>query len=443
MKVLFKKLIENRSLSLQCFLMGRFAGALLVSILLAKSYLWMQNPIDTVGIGQYELFLFIAGFINFFWINALVSGLLSFVDTNNHQSLNNKLAQTFYLFGALSLIFGLLFAFGQYFFIIFDNVGVVILSGALIYSLFWTPSMLLEYTFVLKKQTLPLYLSGFITPLFFLLFSITGAYTTQSVDGVIFGTVLFAFLRFVATSVILFRNGVPKVDLAWIKKLLFFSAPLVISAIIAESGVYIDGIIVNSLFDEQTFAIFRYGARELPLNSILAVGLYNAMIPMFSSTTNSDVELSELKNKTRRLLILLVPISILFLIFSDWLFANVFNEAFKQSAIVFDVYLLLVIPRLLLPQTIIVGFKRNNLLVWVSIIEIITNVALSIWWGIIWGIFGVALATLVAFIVEKVTMIYLTNKHIDIKPSKYIPIKTFTLLSIAITTAFLAKYFLF
>jgi O-antigen/teichoic acid export membrane protein len=164
---------------------------------------------------------------------------------------------------------------------------------------------------------------------------------------------------------------------------------------------------------------------------------------MFSSTTNPDVELSELKNKTRRLLILLVPISILFLIFSDWLFANIFNEAFKQSAIIFDVYLLLVIPRLLLPQTIIVGFKRNNLLVWVSIVEIITNVALSIWWGIIWGILGVALATLVAYIVEKITMIYLTNKHIDIKPSKYIPVKTFTLLSIAITSVFLAKYFLF
>ncbi len=423
--------------------MGRFAGTLLVSILLAKSYLWMQNPLDIKEIGQYELFVFIAGFINFFWVNALVRGLLGFIDTDNLQSLNNKLAQAFYLFGALSLVFGLLFAFGQYFFNIFDNVGVVILSGAVVYSLFWTPSMLLEYTFVLRKQTLPLYLSGIITPLFFLIFSIAGAYTTQSVDGVIFGTVLFALLRFISTSAIVFRSGVPKIDLQWIKKFLLFSAPLVLSAVIAESSIYIDGIIVNSLFDERTFAIFRYGARELPLNSILALGLSNAMIPMFSSTTNPDVELSELKNKTRRLLILLVPISILFLIFSDWLFANIFNEAFKQSAIIFDVYLLLVIPRLLLPQTIIVGFKRNNLLVWVSIVEIITNVALSIWWGIIWGILGVALATLVAYIVEKITMIYLTNKHIDIKPSKYIPVKTFTLLSIAITSVFLAKYFLF
>ncbi len=441
--MLFKKLLENRSFSLQFFLMGRFGGMLFVSILLAKSYLWLQNPLSTYDIGQYELFLFIAGFINFFWVNALVRGLLGFVDMTDQQNLNSNLVQVFYLFGFLSMIFGIAFVLLQSFFKIFDNTGFTVLVGAVLYSFFWTPSMMLEYCFVVRKQSLPLYLSGLITPFFFILFGISGAYATQSVDGVIVGTVLFAVLRFFATSAIVFKKGFYKVDTKWIKRFALFSLPLILSAVIAESGVYIDGIIVNSLFDNQTFAIFRYGARELPLNSILALGLSNAMIPMFSSTTNPNIELNELKNKTRRLLILLVPLSIVFLVFSNWLFEHVFNEDFTKSAIIFDVYLLLVIPRLLLPQTIIVGFKRNKLLIWVSIMEIVTNVVLSVWWGIIWGIFGVALATIVAFAVEKISMIYLTKKHIHIRPSQYIPLKTFAIFTVAIVSTFLAKYFLF
>jgi O-antigen/teichoic acid export membrane protein len=438
--VLFKKLTENKSFGLQFFLMGRFAGMLLVSVMLAKSAFWMSNPLSTYDIGQYELFLFIAGFINFFWVNALVRGLLGHVETSNPRESNGQIAQVFYVFGALSLLFGLLFIAGQSLFGFFGSSGFVLIAGASLYSLLWTPSMLLEYTFVLKKQALPMYLSGLATPLFFVVFSISGAYFTQSVSGVIFGTVVFAALRFVATAAVLFHDGLFKPDMRWIKGFLLFSSPLLLSAVIAESGVYIDGIIVNALFDEQTFAVFRYGARELPLNSILALGLSNAMIPLFVSSANPEIQLAELKSKTRRLLIILVPLSILFLIFSDWLFVHVFNEAFRESAIVFDVYLLLVLPRLLLPQTIIVGFRRTQLLVWVSIMEITANIVLSIWWGLLWGIFGIALATLCSFIVEKGAMIYLTNKHLGISLSRYIPVKTFLLLTFAITTTFLIKY---
>ncbi len=400
----------------------------------------METPLTTFDIGQYELFLFIAGFINFFWVNALVRGMLGHIDTTNTQEANRQVAQVFYIFGFLALVFGSLFLVGQYLFGFFGSSGFVLIAGASLYSLFWTPSMLLEYSFILRNQHIPMYLSGFVTPLFFVLFCVAGAVITQSVNGVILGTVVFAALRFFTTAHFVFQLGMPRIDIQWIKRFLLFSVPLLLSAVIAESGVYVDGIIVNALFDEQTFAIFRYGARELPLNSILALGLSNAMIPMFIASNNPEIELAELKSKTRRLIMILVPLSIIFLIFSDWLFIHVFNEAFGQSAIVFDVYLLLVLPRLLLPQTIIVGFRKNGLLVWVSIMEIISNVVLSVWWGIQWGIFGIALATLFSFMVEKAAMIYLTNKHLHIPPGKYIPIKTFLVLTIAIVFVFILKY---
>ncbi|MDD2563868.1 MAG: polysaccharide biosynthesis C-terminal domain-containing protein [Salinivirgaceae bacterium] len=440
---LLQKITQSKTFGLQFFMMGRFAGMLLVSVLLAKSSLWMSNPISTYEIGQYELFLFIAGFINFFWVNALVRGMLGHVETQSRAIVNQQVTQVFYLFGALSMAFTVLFLIAQFGFSLFENKSILIIGGATLYSLLWTPSMLLEYTFILRKESLPLYLSGFITPLFFVFFALGGAIITQSIEGVIIGTLFFAASRFIATSFSTFSPGFHKPDYKWIKRFIIFSSPLLLSAIIAESGIYIDGIIVNSLFDEQVFAVFRYGARELPLNTIMALGLSNAMIPMLVASTNPNRELSELKHKTKRLLYILVPISTLFLIFSDWIFIHVFNESFKESAIVFDVYLLLVVPRLLLPQTIIVGFKRHKLLIWVSILEIITNVTLSVWWGIWWGIFGIAMATLCSFAVEKIVMITLTRKYINIPASKYIPVKSFVVFALIITAVFVIKYLVF
>ena len=424
-------------------MMGRFAGMLLVSVLLAKSALWMDNPISTYEIGQYELFLFISGFINCFWINALVRGMLGHVETENRHTVDQQTTQVFYLFGALSVAFSLFFLVAQFGFSLFENQSMLIIYGATLYSLLWTPSMLLEYTFILRKESLPIYLSGILTPLFFVAFGFGGAYITKSINGVIIGTLIFAALRFTTISIKILKSGFHKPDFKWMRRFIIFSSPLLLSAIIAESGVYIDGIIVNALFDEQVFAVFRYGARELPLDTIMALGLSNGMIPMLVASANPNTELLELKNKTKKLLFTLVPISLVFLIFSDWLFIHIFNESFRESAIVFDVYLLLVVPRLLLPQTVIIGFKRQDLLVWVSILEIITNVTLSIWWGIWWGIFGVAMATLCSFAVEKMVMIILTKKHIKIPPTKYIPVKSFVLFTFIIAIIFVIKYTIF
>lgn len=440
---LLKILKDNKSLGLQFFLLGRFLGTFLVSVLLAKSSRWLSSPLSTADIGDYELFLFIAGFIGFFWINAMIRGLLGFIDISNSEQINHRLAQVFYLFGLLSVAFGVIFFLAQFCFQIVEHRHTYIFTGAIIYSVFFTPSILLEYVFLIKQRSTPMILSAFITPFFLLLFSISGAIFTQSINGVIAGNVIFGALRFLTTAVIVFRKRFYKIDCNWIKRYIHFTLPLLLSLLIAESGVYVDGIIVNTLFDQQTFAIFRYGARELPLNSILTLGLSNAMIPMFAKLSDIQTQLDILKQKTNRLLYFLVPFSAIILISSDWLYANIFNETFRQSAPVFDIYLLLVLPRLLLPQTLIVGLKHNRLLVGVSIIEISTNIILSLWWGIAWGIYGIALATLASFIAEKTTMIYLVNTHLKISPAKYIPVKTYLLMAVMLITVYLLKYLIF
>jgi len=437
-----KALQTSPSFGLQFFLLGRFAGMFLVSILLAKSSLFLQNPLSVAEIGKYEMVLFLSGLISFFWVNALIKSTLSFVNTNQ-PSFENQISQIFLLFIFLSLLSSILFFSAHYCFGFYAETNSLVIWASMFYTLFWTPSLIFEYYHLLQKRRKILVLSGIFTPITLIICVGTGLYLSQNISGAIWGTVVYGFFRLLISS-FSFLTTFPKIDFLWMKQFLLFSIPLVLSSIIAESGPFIDGIIISYLFDEKSFALYRYGARELPFNSILATGLSNAFLPLFAQTERPTAEtLNQLNKSTEKLLLTLVPCSTILIIFSQFLFTHLFDPQFASAARIFDVYLLLVLPRLLFPQTIIMGFKQNRLLVPVAVLEVISNIILSLWWAYLWGIVGIALATLVSFIVEKITLIYLTRKHLSIKPFDYIPAKTFIILSSIIFVVFFIKYTFF
>ena len=59
------------------------------------------------------------------------------------------------------------------------------------------------------------------------------------------------------------------------------------------------------------------------------------------------------------------------------------------------------------------------------IIETIINVGLSLWWVRIWGLEGIALASVVAYLVNKINMIVYNRVALGYKPKQYIPIGVF------------------
>ena len=54
---------------------------------------------------------------------------------------------------------------------------------------------------------------------------------------------------------------------------------------------------------------------------------------------------------------LLYPLSIVLLWVSEFLFVQVFDPAFRESAAIFNVYLLILTNRLIFPHTVIIGFE--------------------------------------------------------------------------------------
>jgi O-antigen/teichoic acid export membrane protein len=230
-------------------------------------------------------------------------------------------------------------------------------------------------------------------------------------------------------------------DIPILKEFLALGAPLVLSTLLSSSASYIDGFIVTSKFSPDDLAIFQYGARELPLALLLSNSLSMAMLPRFAQK-NIESPLAEFRSEVYRLHWLLFPISILLLLTSHWFFPVVFNAQFEGSAVIFNISLLLVISRVLFPQTLLIAKRMNKVQVWASFFEICVNVGFSLWLASLIGIKGVAYGTLIAYVFEKVFLMIACKKMLNISPAKYLPLKIYSIFTVLLILTFIFVEFI-
>ncbi|NJO91980.1 MAG: hypothetical protein HC831_25675 [Chloroflexia bacterium] len=191
------------------------------------------------------------------------------------------------------------------------------------------------------------------------------------------------------------------------------------------------------------FAVFRVGTVELPFVNQLANGLSNAMLVGFATAEKMKLSMAEIKLKSLKLMHYLFPLSIIVMIFSKWIFANLlYNENFYRSADVFMVYQLIIISRLIFPHTILIGLKKTKVLLNISIISIILNIFLSLifingfWFIQAYGMVGLALGTVSVLVLEKIFLLLYNYFKLGIKPIEYIPVKWYLFYSSMIILVF-------
>lgn len=429
----------NNVSGLQIFQLTRFSTFLLISILFTKSHL------STADIGIYEVFLFIASFISFFWVTGLIQSLLPLYKSNksfnkngeNHSKKSPEIFNTFLLlafFSFLAFLFGISLR-GN--FSVFGISGdVPFINLLLVYILLSNPTHLIEYIYLLNDKSHHILGYGSIS------FSIQLAIVTvpifmgYDIVFAIWGLIIISILRLIWLVVLLFRHAEFKFSLGFIKEHISLGLPLILSTLLSGSAQYIDGVIVTSRYDAESFAQFRYGAKEFPLVLLLANGLSNAMLSEFSSKEKITSSLKVLKHKSRRLMHYLFPITMVVMLFTRVLYPVMFNENFIRSADVFLVYLLLIIARLVFPQTIIIGLKKTRVILIASIIEIVLNVLLSLYLMQFYGLVGIALATVLVYILEKILLIGYAYFKLHIHPKEYIPLSTHLIYSLLLVLLF-------
>jgi O-antigen/teichoic acid export membrane protein len=300
-----------------------------------------------------------------------------------------------------------------------------------------SPVCLIEYIYLLRDRAHRIFQYGIYTFSAQLILLLAPVIAGKGYFWSVYGLLVITGLRWIWLIIILRRYARWKISYPFMREHIKLGAPLILTTLIAGSAQYTDGAIVSAWFDDpKMFAIFRYGAKEFPIVLMLAAGLNNALLPQFGTRNKFKESLATIKHKSGKLMHVLFPLTMVTLVFSRWLYPRMFTPEFLRSADIFMVYLLLVIPRMIFPHTIIIGRKRTRVAMWAAILVLILNIPLSLWLVQYYGTVGVALATFIVYVVEKIFLVSYLWIYMKIKPKEYIPLLTFAIYSVLLGILF-------
>ena len=421
---LFIDFIQQRISAYQVFQLFRFSSLLLPGIFLA------QAAYSKEEIGLFETFLLSTSSISFFWVSALFTTMLSNanqtverVDIVRHTWLLSLLLSALASIGFI--IFSLCFssaALSPYYLLFF-----------VLYMLTNNPSFSIENKMLLLKEDKKLIGYGVIffglqtlCPLLVILFN------GDAMD-LIMAITLFSVLRFFISYFLLFPGQPFQFSRPLLWLLLTAALPLTISYFMTGGAEYIDAFLVSHFYGKGELGVYRYGAREFPVFLLLANSLSVSMIPVLSKQL--DKGLIELKKRSLFLMHLAFPTMIVLVLCSRWLYPLVFNKNFAPAAEYFNWYALLLISRLVFPQTILMAIKKNKIVLFSACVELCINVGLSLLLRPTYGIMGIIWATIIAYTIDKLFLILYCRLKLKIKINEFIPLKVLGIYSILLVAA--------
>lgn len=428
MQDFLKKYLNNFS-ALQMFQLFRFGVLFITGILLLKAGL------ETSELGEYENLLFFGSLLSFFWIAAFVRAVLSlykdFEDNDTQLFFNTALSMLICSTMAALMFLGIVNISYEY------QALQEYAPAFAAYIILTGPSFLIEYIYLLRNQSRRILGYGIFIFLLQLAAVTLPVFMGYKLEYSIYGLLVVSVVRLIWLVLIIGPFAKWKIS-AYVFRLVFKLAwPLMLSALMSGSAEYIDGVLVTWYFDEATFAIFRYGAKEFPLFLLVANAFSNTMVPEIAKA-DSDLTmiLDRIKRNSSRMMHIFFPASILLMLVSPILYPLFFKAEFSESAVVFNTYLLLLISRLVFPQTILIGKQKMWGIFNASALEIVLNIILSLVFIRHLGLLGLALATVIASIVEKLYLSYLVWKVYGISVYKYVELKWLLIYTILVCIIF-------
>ena len=408
----------------------------MVSIIMVKSAL----PADQLG--YYEVIIFVVTSVSFFWSIGMKNALLSYYPSMSEVDKPVLLATVFWILTGFSLIISILFLiFEGYLVQLFTSFDFVpAMEYGALYLFVSVPLVLIENVLYLRGDARSLMKYSHWSHAAMLFFVGFAAIWSAELTSFFIAMILWSFIRWVYFLVFVFHGQYR----LWSRKLaivfIVFSLPIIFNVFLGSVMDMIDGLFVMHYFDEAFFPIFRYGAREMPFSSLLFSSLSAAMIPLLIKDGMSS---SDVKVRVTRLMHFVFPVAILLMLLSPFIFPMVYNTDFKQSAFIFNIYLLILTSRVLLPQAYNFALHQHKVIVWTSILEIIVNVLLSFWWVQYWGVYGLAMATVVAYFIQKILLVLYNSQINHIPLRQYLPIKLYVIYVLVMVVAFLISNFIY
>lgn len=423
---------KDSSRGFQLFSICRQAVTFITGIILAMSTL------SNTQIGVFEVWMLIGLIISFAGLSGILQGFLAEYGKIKEQEREkftfNALVLLWAATGILSLI---IIGFRDFFMDrIFNLEDLPFLPLVLVFLLLHLNASFTSYIALVKGN------SGFFIP--YSLFYVIGNVLAVSIPLLVGGQLeellksllVWALIEQIVLSYYLWQDKSYTFSLRFIKILISTAVPL---SLYSGAGLFaqiFDAWLVNNHFgDLSVFALYKYGAREVPGAIALGSAFSATMIVQFISDRVGAID--RIRSGSRRLMHFFFPLSIILIFYSEKLFVLLYNESFRGSALVFNAYLLLMISRWIFPQAILVAMGEHRTVFLISLVELLINILLSLWLVNLFGLMGVALGTVGAFWSEKILMMFLLKRKYKMAPDQYMPVRVFMIYSGLLISAFL------
>lgn len=380
------------------------------------------SPLTEDEIGQFEQIWFLASTLSYFGATGLQQALLSLYPKLNGEQQRQALGMAAGVFLFLGLVFVLLFG-------LLPGLAVPLFTGrtdlpfpglSLGFLLLFIPGTLVEYAYLLLRRSGELLGYGILNFGLQTVLILSPAFGTCGIEGVFGGLFLSAVLRALCLLVLVFRFGKIQFSKALLEKWLRLAWPLVLYALLGSFILFFSHWLLNFYTggDEELFAIYRYGARELPYALALVTALNAAFIPSVASDLSQA--LPEIKRRSRRLMHILFLATIALVATAPWWFVVVFSVKFATSVPLFQLFSLLLIPRVVFSQAILNGLQENRAILYISLAEVAFTVIVASILVQFWGMYGIAWAVLGGYGLEKGLQVWYLWKRKGIGPGSYL-----------------------
>jgi len=212
----------------------------------------------------------------------------------------------------------------------------------------------------------------------------------------------YGAVRFVLSNLVFFKSFKGKrgpLAKGMMKELLRYSVPLGFSQILWGLNRQIDKFIVAAFFPAAILAEYAIGAWELPVIPTIAYSVAAVMMPKFVSfhLKGDHAELLSLWLKAiKKVSIIVLPLTILFLIIAEEFIVVLFSEKYIAAALPFRIYTLILIQRVAAYSSMHRALGNTKIISYAAIYLVAINLGLSIPLVLLMGIAGPPTATLIA-----------------------------------------------
>lgn len=381
------------------------------------------------------MLMLLSSSLTFFWVSSITNTLIPFYHASDEEKQKRILFNAFAILTIFSLVAGIITAVvGHYKYPkdadLFQMFGLVVFLN--------TPTYIADYIFYLKGKYKSLMIWGIVTFGAHILLLCLPIFMRQTLNLAINLLVILSMIKFNYTLVLLMKYSLISFHTRLIQEFMKKVLPFLFSILLAGSMDYINSFIVEYYFSPIDFAVFRYGAKELPIFLILANSLsniYSGEIANFNKNGQLQEGLAKLKTSSTKLMRWLFPSTILLILVSKYFFELAYNQDLVQGYKIFNIYLLLIISRMLFPQTVIMGLMKNRIFYLVSTNYLIINCILSFWLIGFMGIEGIAYATVISFMVEKILLVIYCKME-GVQLSKYTSVTEYVFYSLLTLAVF-------